>query len=118
VVDFSAGMVEQAKRKGLRGLHMDAESFSALSDQSYSKGLLKETVHHVKDRVAFFSGVARQLQPGGVFAVLTRPPRPQFPFFEAALDVFEAGQEHEDVFKREMLSGGFKQVMLCRVPCY
>eukprot|EP00873_Tetraselmis_striata_P043318 jgi/Tetstr1/463582/TSEL_008461.t1 len=110
VVDFSGGMVEQAKQKGLRGMHLDAESFSALPDERYSKAMLKETVHHIQDRPAFFAGIARQMRTGGIFAVLTRPPRPQFPFFEAALDVFEAGQEHEDVFRGEMLAAGFKQV--------
>ena len=72
--------------------------------------MLKETIHHLKDRRLFFSGVLKQLQPGGTFLVVTRPPRPQFPFFEAALDVFEAGQEHEDVFRGEMLSAGFHDV--------
>ena len=75
--------------------------------------MLKETIHHLKEeeRKSFFSGISKQLQEGGRFAVLTRPPRPQFPFFEAALDVFETGQERGEVFLEEMKSSGFKKVI-------
>lgn len=78
--------------------------------------MLKETIHHLKDRKAFFMGVISQLEEGGLFCVLTRPPRPQFPFFEAALDVFESGQAHEDVFREEMEGAGF-QVTTCALTC-
>ena len=37
VVDFSAGMVKEAEKKGLKGMHLDAESYSQLEDQRYTK---------------------------------------------------------------------------------
>ena len=37
VVDNSAGMVQEAIRKGLKGINLDAESFSKLPDQCYNK---------------------------------------------------------------------------------
>lgn len=50
--------------------------------------LVKEAIHHVADRAAVVSGLARLLAPGGRLLVVMLPTRIDYPLFQAAHDRF------------------------------
>ena len=56
--------------------------------------LLKEVVHHFGQTQLreIFGGILAQLTPGGRLAIATRPHRPEYPFFEAAAEVWRSQQ--------------------------
>jgi SAM-dependent methyltransferase len=54
----------------------------------YDGILLKEVLHHVRDRAAVISGLARLLRPGGRMLVVMLPTRISYPLFGAALKLF------------------------------
>ena len=77
-VDFSEDMLAAAAGLGdprLQTLCLDAVAFSAVSDVSYDRLLLKEVVHHISetDVAPMYAGFHRQLSPGGLALTVTRP---------------------------------------------
>ena len=71
--------------------------------KKYDAALLKEVVHHFRpgeQLAGTFGGVLAQLTPGGRLVIATRPHRPQYPFFEAAADVWRSQQPDEKVSLR------------------
>ena len=54
--------------------------------------LLKESLHHVRDRAAVIAGLARLLRPGGRMLVVMLPKRIAYPLFADALELFEQRQ--------------------------
>ena len=67
--------------------------------KKYDAALLKEVVHHFRpsELTGIFGGVLAQLTPGGRLVIATRPHQPQYPFFEAAADVWRSQQPDEKV---------------------
>jgi 2-polyprenyl-3-methyl-5-hydroxy-6-metoxy-1,4-benzoquinol methylase len=54
--------------------------------------LIKEALHHVRDREAVAAGLARLLAPGGRLLVVTLPTVISYPLFRRALEVFAERQ--------------------------
>jgi SAM-dependent methyltransferase len=54
--------------------------------------LIKEAIHHVSDIPSTMGGLADLLAPGGRFLVVTLPPLPEYPLFDAALQRFAKQQ--------------------------
>lgn len=54
--------------------------------------LIKEALHHVRNRGAVIAGLARLLAPGGRMLVVTLPTKISYPLFRRALEVFAAHQ--------------------------
>jgi len=54
--------------------------------------LIKEALHHVRDREAVVAGLARLLAPGGRLLVVTLPTVISYPLFRRALEVFAERQ--------------------------
>lgn len=60
--------------------------------------LVKESIHHVRDRATVLDGLARLLAPGGRLLVVMLPTRIDYPLFAAALELFEQLQpDPEDI---------------------
>lgn len=66
-------------------VEMDAVAFSA-RPATYDKILIKEAVHHIKDRAALFGNLFERLSSGGVLLLVHIPPRIEYPLFRAALE--------------------------------
>jgi hypothetical protein len=70
---------------------LDAVEFSQLppADMSYTHVLLKELVHHIPegDVPPMYSGLYRQLVPGGLAVTITRPQEVDYPLFSRAREV-------------------------------
>ena len=108
-VDLCQEMLDEARqRQGVTPLCSDAFEFIGQTDIAYHKLLIKEAIHHFADRVALFRGVYRQLEPEGRMLIITRPPRTEFPFFEAAHAQFEQRQSHDSIFQQELNRAGFR----------
>jgi ubiquinone/menaquinone biosynthesis C-methylase UbiE len=69
-----------------------AASRVALPHSGYDAMLLKEMLHHVDDRPAVITGLARLLRPGGRMLIVMLPKQITYPLFAAALKLF-AGQQ-------------------------
>ena len=54
--------------------------------------LIKEALHHVRNREAVVAGLARLLAPGGRLLVVTLPTTISYPLFRRALEVFAERQ--------------------------
>jgi predicted TPR repeat methyltransferase len=68
-VDLSANMVERSAARGVydQVVHSDAVEFLANTDHRYDLIMAADVFVYIGDLEALFSGVARVLQPGGVF---------------------------------------------------
>jgi SAM-dependent methyltransferase len=68
--------------------------------------LIKEAIHHVRDRKAVISGLAHMLAPGCRILVVMLPTRIEYPLFAAALKLFERLQpDPEDIASAMRASG-------------
>ena len=65
--------------------------FAQDTARSYDRALIKEVVHHIPDEAlaAMYAGIFAQLSPGGVCLTATRPCVVQYPFFDAAMQVWK-----------------------------
>jgi SAM-dependent methyltransferase len=68
--------------------------------------LLKESLHHVRDRAAVIAGLARLLRPGGRMLVVMLPKRITYPLFADALELFEQRQPDPVEVADEMRAAG------------
>ncbi|MFQ5974014.1 MAG: methyltransferase domain-containing protein [Alphaproteobacteria bacterium] len=66
-------------------IKMDALSFSARQGV-YDKILIKETIHHIRDRRTLFRNLFERLTPGGRLLLVHVPPEIDYPLFEAAIE--------------------------------
>ena len=96
------------KLSGVSTLCTDALSFSQRKDVRYNKILIKEAVHHFDDRISKWKGIYNQLCLAGKLLIITRPPRPDFPLFKAALNTFEQCQPHYNILSTELENAGFR----------
>lgn len=90
-------------------LALDAVTFSQ-EHHEYDKVLVKETIHHVEDRPAFFANVFRRLPRGGRLLLVHVPPDVQYPLFQAALDRCLGWHADPDELETELGDAGFEVV--------
>ncbi|KAJ1455434.1 S-adenosyl-L-methionine-dependent methyltransferase [Pelagophyceae sp. CCMP2097] len=120
VVEPSAAMREapatQAKAAEpavtILGLDAAAWAADAAEGQRHHRVILKEVVHHLDDRTAFFRDVREnRLEQGGYVLVVTRPQHDiDYPFWPAASAVWAAAQPSTDDVVAELKAAGFDDV--------
>lgn len=91
---------------GVRIMCEDANEFVNRNMQ-YDKVLIKEAIHHVKDRGHLWSGLFTHLSVGGRILIVTRPQNIPMPLFKAAKEAFHRNQPPYDIFVDELKSKGF-----------
>lgn len=108
-VDPSSGMLEQARAlKGVDTLEMDAALYAQDVTQRYDCILLKEMVHHVDDVKSLYAGISSQLAPGGRCVTCTRPRVTEYPFFDAAIAVWEKHQPDVHLYVDAIQAAGLQ----------
>jgi ubiquinone/menaquinone biosynthesis C-methylase UbiE len=112
-VDPSAGMLEQLpKDNALIPIQSSAESIASgevrIPCDRLDAILVKEAIHHVHDRSAVLSGLARILAPEGRLLVVMLPTRIEYPLFKAALDLFEELQPDPNEVAAAMRAAGLQ----------
>ena len=68
--------------------------------------LVKEMLHHVRDRAAVIAGLARLLRPGGRMLVVMLPDELTYPLFAAARELFAQQQPDPAGVAGEMRAAG------------
>lgn len=87
-------------------INQDANEFINLG-MIYDKVLIKEAIHHVKDRYHLWNGLFEQLCNNGRVLVVTRPQYTPMPLFKMAKEAFFRNQPPYEVFVDELRSIGF-----------
>lgn len=82
-------------------------AFAAADLGPYDRVLIKETIHHVDDPAALYAALFQKLTPGGICLTCTRPHTPQYPFFPAAMKVWEQNQPDVAFYSKHMEAAGF-----------
>jgi len=90
---------------GLHTYHSTAEEFASKRPRGINKALIKEAVHHIKDRKAFWSNLFADADMDKT-VVVTRPKRPGFVLFEQAYEAFSESQPHLSELQGEIESVG------------
>lgn len=102
-------MLKDAKeRNGVNILKADDILFSTNDEIVYNKLLIKEAIHHFKDRMRTFKNLYHQLKDGGRVLLITRPQKTDFPFFEKGHDAFKESQPPENMIIDQMKNAGFE----------
>jgi ubiquinone/menaquinone biosynthesis C-methylase UbiE len=91
----------------IRPVAMDGFEFSRKPGR-YNKILIKETVHHITERDAFFANLHQRLAPGGILLLVHVPPRVQYPLFQKALERCLAWHADPDELTKQLQHAGFK----------
>jgi SAM-dependent methyltransferase len=96
-VDPSAKMLEQLPHEDAYiPVQASAEDIvvgsTRLPNQELDAILVKEAIHHVKDRRNVLHGLAGLLAPGGRVLVVMLPARIDYPLFDKALEIFDKHQ--------------------------
>ncbi len=108
LVDFSADMLDQVPEDlPVEKVHMDALTFSA-QPRRYDKVLIKETVHHVDDRLSLFRNLYERIEPGGALLLVHVPPELDYPLFEAAKERARRWHADPDELERLLADAGFQ----------
>ena len=120
-VDPSAGMLEEAGQlSGVETACQGGLEFAqTASAAGYDRALINGVVHHLvdEDLAAMYSGILAQLNPVGVVLTCMRPHIVQYPFFDAALEVWSRQQPPMDHYVDIMRAAGFADVR-CEVAEY
>lgn len=107
-VDTSEKMLEQVpKNSQYQRLVKDAVTFAEES-VNYDKILIKEMIHHIKDKEKLFQGIFKQLNPGGIFLLILLPPTIEYPLFLEALSLYESQQPNYRDLMNLLTKIGFK----------
>lgn len=77
-------------------------------DRSYDKVLIKEGIHHVRERPEFFSNVHARLPDGGRMLLVHVPPDVDYPLFEAALERCLNWHADPDELATQLAAAGFE----------
>mmetsp|Transcript_30343 Transcript_30343/g.88199 ORF Transcript_30343/g.88199 Transcript_30343/m.88199 type:complete len:286 (+) Transcript_30343:64-921(+) len=113
-VDPSANMTAKAQqRPSVEAVNEDCITFTTRPEESYDRIFFKEVVHHlpIADLPSIFRNVHKQLTPGGVVLIATRPKSADHvPIFPRAREVWSANQPAEEVFLGALRDGGFDDV--------
>ena len=88
-------------------LPMDAVDFSERPGR-YDKVLIKETIHHVRDKERLFRNLHERLNPGGILLLVHVPPKVQYPLFEQALRRCEQWHADPELLVRLLGEAGFR----------
>lgn len=70
--------------------------------------LVKEAIHHVRDKPAVVAGLARLLSPGGRLLIVMLPTRIDYPLFTDALALFKRLQPDPEAVATEMRKAGLQ----------
>ena len=101
-VDPSSDMLSQAKEfEGVEAICCSGVKFALKNDGStYDRVLLKEVVHHLteKDLETLFSCLLHKLSRRGKIVICTRPHEVEYPFFQAAHDVWKRNQSPKEYY--------------------
>lgn len=87
---------------------MDGLEFAEQPGRRYDKVLIKEAVHHVKDRQRLFDALFEHLSPGGALLLVHVPPDIQYPLFEAALERAKHWHADPNELERQLARAGFE----------
>lgn len=83
----------------------------------YDALLIKEVIHHLSDRTAFWQGVKRQLSANGRILLITRPQQTTLALFDQAKARFAQHQPSIDLLCSELQTAGFDtQVSIIDFP--
>ncbi|MEQ9815409.1 MAG: methyltransferase domain-containing protein [Azospirillaceae bacterium] len=132
-VDFSATMLEQAKRRMPHGdlRQGDAQALD-FPDGSFDAVVSNFGLCHVPDQARALAEVRRVLVPGGQFAMTVwSPPTPDSAFGLIAGAVRSHGENtvslppepgfhrlaDREIAERELAAAGFRQIALRQIPC-
>ena len=111
-VDPSPDMLSQAEQeKGVETICCNAVEFGLRNDQtSYERILLKEVVHHLseEDFKTAFSSLFNMLSKNGKVVICTRPHEVEYPFFQAAHDVWRHNQPPKEYYVTLLEEIGFR----------
>ena len=120
VVEPSAAMADSAPAPAIAAntvfSRRDAAAWAAADDdgdrRAFDAVLLKEVVHHVGDRAAFWAAArANRVASRGRVVVVTRPATAiDYPLWDAARDVWAANQPAEETLTSELAAAGFADV--------
>jgi len=107
-VEPSLEMSNVAKiNKDIKIFNEDANCFSKRALR-YDKVLLKEVVHHIKNRDDLWFDLYDRLNEDGKILIITRPRKIKMPLFDAAKKVFFQNQPPYELFIDELEAVGFK----------
>ena len=117
-VDGSEVMLHDARAlSGVQLLCNDAVDFSQDLSQRYDRCLMKEMIHHIQDPATLFRGIYSQLNPNGIAIIVTRPHKPDYPFFDAALQVWSDHQLDAKFYGSLLQETGFDvNIVTCDYP--
>lgn len=76
-------------------------------DRSFDKVLIKEGIHHVRNREEFFVNIHAKLPDGGRMLLVHVPPDVDYPLFEAALERCLDWHVDPDVLDKQLAEAGF-----------
>ena len=112
-VDASAAMLAQVPAgERLITVTANVEDLAAgrvaLPYERFDAMLLKEVLHHVDDRAAVISGLARLLRPGGRMLVVMLPTHISYPLFADALKLFTQRQPDPAGIAEAMRGAGLR----------
>nr|VFJ50207.1 MAG: Cyclopropane fatty-acyl-phospholipid synthase [Candidatus Kentron sp. DK] len=74
----------------------------------YNKVLMKDVVHHLPQKEAFFANIYDNLPPGGIMLLVHTAPDFQYPLFDAALERNLTWLSHPDELTRLLENAGFR----------
>ncbi|MDQ3760591.1 MAG: class I SAM-dependent methyltransferase [Actinomycetota bacterium] len=110
-VDPSVRMLEQVPDDPrLVAVQASAEDLALgsalLPGDRFEAILVKEAIHHVRDRAVVIAGLAKLLAPGGRLLVVMLPTSIEYPLFQAAHDRFSELQPDPQVIAAAMGDAG------------
>lgn len=107
-VDPYPEMLDQIPAKApIKPVCMDALAFSE-EVLDYNKVLVKEAVHHIKDRELLFSNLYQRLPRGGRMLLVHVPPNVQYPLFQKALERARHWHANPDELIIQLKKAGFE----------
>jgi 2-polyprenyl-3-methyl-5-hydroxy-6-metoxy-1,4-benzoquinol methylase len=84
----------------------DGNKFSERS-LMYDKVLLKEVIHHIKDRKLLWCNLNNHINKKGRILIVTRPQKIKLPLFDAAKETFYKNQPPYEKFVQELSKASF-----------
>jgi SAM-dependent methyltransferase len=95
--------------RGIKTLCADAISFSQSPAYQYDKALMMGIIHHIDlaELPRLYQGIYQQLRPGGKLLTMTRPAVVDYPFFQAALDIWPQLQPDSALYVQFQQEAGF-----------
>ena len=109
-VDPSGAMLLNAEQySGIQTRCASAEAFID-SGVQLDRVLIKESIHHIRNRERFWKKMRSCLRPNGRVLVVTRPSLPEFPLFSRAMTAFSESQPELDILLGEIAASGLGAV--------